>query len=96
MSNQLQKDEGKKLIQEIHNNRKAQSPIRQSIRKVWCFVKKLAGVLFGLSILGLCIYAAYLGQAESASTIKHIALVVSGVCAVVDGVYVLYKALEDK
>jgi hypothetical protein len=94
--NKLAKEEGENLIKEIKQGRKDRSPIRQNIRKFWLFIKKLAGVLFGLSILGLGVYAAYLGQAETASSIKHLALVVSGACAVVDGVYVLYKALEEK
>lgn len=96
MSEQLTKKETAEMQKDIKNAQKSKSTVRQSARKAFNFIKKLAGVLFGLSILGLGVYAAYLGQAEADSAIKHLALVVSGACAVVDGVYVLYKALEEK
>lgn len=56
------------------------------------FIKRLTATLFGLAILGLGIVA-LTSNIDQPRTVKVIAYLVSGTCAVVDGVYLLYVAL---
>lgn len=67
------------------------APVKTKWNEAVLFAKRLFFVLFGLIILGLGVYAVVKGQ--DATALKQLAFTVSGVCAVVDGFYVLYCGL---
>lgn len=89
--NQLTKAESQKLIKDIHSVGK--KPTKGSIKNAVLFVKRLFLTLSALSITGLGGMAAYIGMHETHMLIKQIALIVSGVCALVDGLILLFRAL---
>lgn len=66
--------------------------IKQGTADVLLFAKRLLGTLIGLVILGLGVYAAIKGW-TTPETLKHYAFVVSGGCAVADGLWIMYCAL---
>ena len=86
---------GTEIIENIHKNEKKRAMARFMAFPLVVFTKKLVGTLFSLSILGLGIAAANYGQ-DMTNDVYRIAVLVSAACAVVDGAYLLYKALMDK
>lgn len=87
----LSKNETTKLLDDIHTINKR--PAKQTVGDLFLFVKRLAIVLTALSVIGLGITAAYIGKFETTMLIKQVALIVSGLLATLDGMYLLYKAL---
>lgn len=66
--------------------------LNNSVSEVWVFIQKLSATLFSLAILGLGIAAVYHGL-DMTNRFYRVAVVVSGTCAVVDGLVLLYRAL---
>lgn len=86
----------KKEIDEVKEAGKMyreKTSLKGEMREAWTFIKQLTGVLFGLSIAGLGVYAVMQGL-HTEHTLKHYAFIVSGSCAVVNGFYAMYYALR--
>lgn len=89
-------NQGKELVKELHDIKKNQRKAKLLNSKPVVFVQRLLGTLFALAILGLGVAAAFYAD-EIANDIYNIAVLVSAACAIVDGAYLLYKALmSDK
>ena len=86
---------GKEAIKEIKAIEKKQRSDKLLSSKPVVFVKRLLGTLFALAILGLGVAAAFYAQKITNDT-YHIAVLVSAACAIVDGAYLLYKALMSE
>lgn len=71
--------------------KEATEKTKNNVKDVWEFGLWLARILFALAITGLGVGAVVIGKCEVHTLIKEIALVVSGLCAVVDGIALLYK-----
>jgi hypothetical protein len=76
--------------------KEAKEKTTKNIKDVIEFVKQLVKILFALSIIGLGFYAVVVGKTEADMLIKQIALVVSGMCAVTNGFYMLFKTIMRK
>lgn len=88
--------DGKKLMEDVRRagtDAKKQRPASQSVKDALLFAKRLIMVLTALSVIGLGLAAAYIGRYETTVFIKQVALIVSGLLAACDGLYLLYKAL---
>jgi hypothetical protein len=89
-------NDGKDLVNEVKAITKNQRKAKLMNSKPVVFVKRLLGTLFALAILGLGAAAAIYAK-EIDNDIYSIAVMVSAACAIVDGAYLLYKALmSDK
>ena len=91
----MSKNEGKDLVNEVKAITKNQTKAKIMSSKPVVFVKRLLGTLFALSILGLGVAAAFYAQ-EIANDLYNAAVLVSAACAIVDGAYLLYKALMSE
>lgn len=83
-------NDGVNVIKEIKAMQKEKRT--QQLKDPLLFIKRLSALVFGLAILGLGLVA-LLNNVGSPLTIKSLAYCVSGSCAIVDGVYLLYVAL---
>lgn len=92
----LPKDtQGIEAVKSIRAIEKNQRKARIMSSKPVVFVKRLLGTLFALSILGLGVAAAIYAK-EIDNDLYNAAVLVSAACAIVDGAYLLYKALMSE
>lgn len=89
MSNQ---NKGEKLVAELHKLKK--QPLKEKIRDALTFTKFLVGFSFAVAIGFLGVYAIVKGL--HVSGLKRDAFVVSGACAVVQGLYLMWVQVIKK
>lgn len=86
---------GTDIIDSLHKNEKKRAIEKFMHLAPVVFTKKLVSTIFALAILGLGVAAANYAQ-DVTNDLYRIAILVSAACAIVDGAYLLYKALMDK
>jgi hypothetical protein len=88
-------DQGKDLVKEIHKSLKEESKAKWNgflgaLHDIYMFVKFLVGFTFAVAIGFLGTYAILKGLADS-NWLKQYAFVVSGVCAVLQSLELMWK-----
>lgn len=88
-----EKNEGEKLVEDLHKLKK--QPLKEKAQDAWTFTKFLVGFTFAAAIAFLGAYAILKGVHEQA-LLRRYAFTVSGACAVVQSLYLMWVQVIKK